>query len=102
MLESPPRMGCTPEPVPPVRRQGTVWFAVKVLAWARFNEAMTFPEVGDIVSELSEFETDETEPVPPMQVPFCEKHPLVKLRPFANVEEAVDEVAIYVLAKNVF
>ena len=44
-----------------------VWAAVQVLAWPRFNEAITEPVVGEMVKVPSELATDETPPW--MQVP---------------------------------
>ena len=46
--------------------------------------------------------TEVTVPLPPpppeIQLPFIEKHPAVKLIPFANVDEAVALVALKMLA----
>ena len=62
----------------------------------RLSYATTAPVVGEIVSEPSAFETDETAP-PPLPVthtPLIAKQPVERLIPFANVEDADDEVTL--------
>lgn len=44
-------------------QDGAVCPAVNVLPWAKFNDATTAPVVGEIVSELSLFDTELTAPV---------------------------------------
>jgi hypothetical protein len=65
---------------------------------AVLREAITFPVVGEIVSEPSVFETLLTALV--RQVPFQSRHPLVIFIPFEKVEVAVEEVAWKLGAEN--
>ncbi len=67
--------------------------ALQVFAFVRFKDATTSPVVGEMVGEPAALETEDTAPEPPpTQVPLIAKHPLERLRPFANVEVADDEV----------
>lgn len=63
---------------------------VQVLALARFKEATTAPVVGEMVRVLSEFETEETAPPPPTQVPLIAKQPAEILNPLLAVEVALE------------
>ena len=64
----------------------------KVLLFARFREATTAPVVGEMVSEPSLLETEDTAPPPPpTQVPLIAKQPDAISKPPAKVEVAVEE-----------
>lgn len=75
----------------------TVCWAVQVFAFPVFRFATTAPEVGEMVSEESD---EETEVTPPKgrQVPSTAKQPSVRFTPFANVEEAEVEVRFRMVA----
>ena len=66
--------------------------AVQVLGFARLRLAITAPVVGEMVKVESPAVTLET-PVT-RQVALMAKHPAARLIPFANDEDAMDEVTL--------
>ena len=71
-----------------------------MLALAMLSEAMTAPELGEMVREESEFETEETAPTHSPVVSL--KHPPESWMPLAKVEVAVLEVRLSTVASRAF